>query len=102
MRQGLVRYHQQPGQSKIRDLDIALVINQDILWFQVSVKYLFLVTVFNACQYFLDDGLGLLFVDRVGFGVDEFLKVELEELKDNFEVLVGGFIDYLMVRKKGT
>lgn len=56
---------------------------------------LFLVTVFNACQYFLDDGLGLLLVDHVGFGVDEFLQIELKELKDYFEVLVGGFVDYL-------
>lgn len=63
---------------------------------------LFLVTVFNACQYFLDDGLGLLFVDRVGFGVDEFLKVEFKELEDYFEVLVSGFVDHLWVRRKGT
>lgn len=61
---------------------------------------LFLVTVFNACQYFLDDGLGLLLVDHVGFSVDEFLKVELKELKNNFEVLVCGFVDYLGIERK--
>lgn len=53
----------------------------------------FLMAEVDAGEYFFDDGFGLFFVDGIVFGVDEFFKIVLIEVKDDFEVLLYGFVD---------
>lgn len=68
-------------------------IDENVLGFEVSVENFFLMAEVDAGEYFFDDGFGLFFVDGVVFGVDEFFKIVLIEIKDDFEVLLDGFVD---------
>ncbi len=53
----------------------------------------FLMAEVDARKDFFNDGFGLFFVYGVVFGVNEFFKIVLIEVKDYFEVLFYGFVD---------
>ena len=59
MREVLDRDSEGTGQTKVRELEHVLSIDQQVLWLQVSVKYLVLVALGRSAQQLVQEGLKL-------------------------------------------
>ena len=59
VREVLDRDSEGTGQTKVRELEHVLSIDQQVLWLQVSVKYLVLVALGRSAQQLVQEGLKL-------------------------------------------
>ena len=68
-----------PGQTEICDFDQAVLVDEDVLRFQIPVYDLGVVDVFEPAQELIDDVLDVHSLQDVGF--DYFVQVGANELE---------------------